>query len=497
MEEKLIGPWLEEELQNSNGNEFYIPTYIDQYAQEVLKHYSFSVKSMNVITTKSDKGGCIWKLETNSGPKSLKLLHRRPTRSLFSLGAQEYLVTVQRANVPPIIKTKDGANYVVAGGKCWFVAEWIEPLVPVTKDIEGAKHLCYALGEFHRLSKGYVPPNQAETPSRLYKWPRSYKKAIDKMDWFRNIAKAYGEMPASATLLEVVDQFEVQARSGLAALNQSSYYDLTTLGNEAWGLVHQDYGWSNGQMGENGMWIIDLDGVAYDIPIRDLRKLITGTMADLYMWDETWVREMIKAYHEANPISQEVFEILLIDLAMPNEFYKHIKEVVYEPELFLTNETAMLIKTIVDTDQSKWPVLEELKKDIGQYDRLNIEQIQSGLVPVKIDWTVNESMTNFEKIHGYGNEDNFDLAQVDEKKKDKKKKRKKDKTKKRKKDKFEKIEVKKDKSKVDKKGKRKKAKYEDTEVQKEITILDNHENIEIKKKKKRKEKKKKEGKKKK
>lgn len=118
-------------------------------ALDVLEQYSFSVQSIQVVTTKPDKGGSIWKLETSSGPKSLKLLHRRPTRSMFSLGAQEYLVNVKEARVPPIVKTKDGNNYVEAGGKLWFVAEWIESLAPVSKDLEGAKHLCNALGEFH------------------------------------------------------------------------------------------------------------------------------------------------------------------------------------------------------------------------------------------------------------------------------------------------------------------------------------------------------------
>jgi hypothetical protein len=57
---------------------------------------------MDVVTTRSDKGGAIWKLETDKGSKSLKLVHRRPYSSLFSLGAQEYLVDdVQKAKVPP------------------------------------------------------------------------------------------------------------------------------------------------------------------------------------------------------------------------------------------------------------------------------------------------------------------------------------------------------------------------------------------------------------
>ncbi|MGE8203146.1 CotS family spore coat protein [Heyndrickxia sp. NPDC080065] len=359
MEKSLIEPWVEDEL----TYEFFVPDYIKKLAQEVLKNYDFSVKRIQIVTTKPDKGGAIWKLETNSGPKSLKLLHRRPTRSMFSLGAQEYLVDVQKSRVPAIIKTKDEKNYVEAGGKLWFVAEWIEPLKPVTKDLNGAKQLCYALGEFHRLSKGYVPPNQAEISSRLHKWPKSYEKMIRKLDWFRNLAKAYNEKPASSYLLTVIDEFEEQAKKGLEFLNQSSYLDLVKLGNENWGLVHQDYGWSNGQMGPNGMWIIDLDGVAYDLPIRDLRKLISGTMADSYKWDVTWVREMIKSYHEANPLNAELYEILMIDLSLPNEFYKNIKEVVYDPELFLNEETKRLMQRIVITERSKWPVLKQIQDD--------------------------------------------------------------------------------------------------------------------------------------
>ncbi|WP_330501708.1 CotS family spore coat protein [Peribacillus frigoritolerans] len=359
MEKAIIVPWEEDEL----THEFFVPEYIEKMALEVLEHYSFSVQNIQVVTTKPDKGGSIWKMETSSGPKSLKLLHRRPTRSMFSLGAQEYLVNVKEARVPPIVKTKDGKDYVEAGGKLWFVAEWIESLAPVSKDLEGAKYLCNALGEFHLLSKGYVPPKQAEVASRLYKWPATYEKVINKMDWFRNIANAYEEMPASPYLLNVLNEFEEQAKRSLERLNESSYQELAQQGNEYWGLVHQDYGWSNGQMGSNGMWIIDLDGVAYDLPIRDLRKLITGTMADLYRWDATWVREMIKSYHEANPISSQLYDLLMIDLSAPNEFYKNVKEVVYEPELFLTDQTTTMIQTIVDTDQTKWPVLEEIKDD--------------------------------------------------------------------------------------------------------------------------------------
>ncbi|TWI54668.1 CotS family spore coat protein [Halalkalibacter nanhaiisediminis] len=362
MTEELITPW---DLDGTLG-EFYVPPYIEEMAQEVIGHYDMSVCHMEVITTKADKGGLIWKIDTNHGPLSFKLLHRRPGRSLFSLGAQQYLVEEKKAKVPPIIKTKSGELFVEMGGKLWFVADWIEPLNPVTKDIEGAKALCYALGEFHQLSKGYTPPKGAENPSRLYRWPKSYQKVVKKMDWFRKIANSYSEMPASQTILFVTDMFEDQARQALTRLEQSAYKELIARGNQAWGLVHQDYGWSNGQMGPDGMWIIDLDGVAYDLPIRDLRKLITGTVDDMGIWDLTWMTEMIKSYHEANPIEPELYDILMIDMALPNEFYKNVKEMVYEPDVFMDNELDTLCSRIAETEKTKWPALEELQKWKGE-----------------------------------------------------------------------------------------------------------------------------------
>jgi CotS family spore coat protein len=355
----VIEPW--EKLEDRDG--FFIPDYIEALAQEVLKNYDLHVKSFQAVATKPEQGGAIWKIETNLGPKSLKLLHRRPTRSLFSLGAQRYLDEVKLARVPSIFQTKNGQDYIEAGGKLWFIAKWLEPLEPVSKDLEGTKKLCYALGEFHRLTKGYVPPNKAEIASRLSKWPKKYGKMITKIDWFRHIAEAYKDMPASPYILDVVDTFQDQARQSLLRLEQSNYLDLIKKGNEYWGLAHQDYGWSNCQMGPGGMWFIDLDGVAYDLAIRDLRKLISGKMLDLYKWDVTWVREMIKAYDKANPITPELYEILMIDLSLPNEFYRQMNEVIYQPDLLLNEETAQLIKTIVDIDQSKWNTLKEIQSD--------------------------------------------------------------------------------------------------------------------------------------
>jgi CotS family spore coat protein len=341
----------------------YIPPEVEKIAKQVMAQYNMKVRNKRLITSKPDKGGAIWKIDTDKGPRSLKLLHREPARSLFSVGAQDYLVK-KGARVPALVRTKDKKLYVEAGGKIWIVTDWIEPLQSPSKiNLKGAAQLCYGLGEFHKHSKGYKPPSVAAKSSRLYRWPNYYQKLQTKIGWFREVAKVYKDFSASARLLTLTDKFEKQARDALDRLNKSPYSKMVAMGEPHWGLVHQDYGWSNGQLGPGGLWVIDLDGVSFDLPIRDLRKLITSTMEDLGRWDLKWARGMINAYHKANPIDAETYEILMIDLALPNEFYKHVKEILYKPKLFLKTEATIILKHVLKCEQTKWKALNELQID--------------------------------------------------------------------------------------------------------------------------------------
>ncbi|SFK94769.1 spore coat protein, CotS family [Paenibacillus sp. 1_12] len=369
MENYQIGPWdhLTNTLPPGTVLEQYVPPQLVKIAQQVMEQYEMLVFDMLLITSKPDKGGAIWKINTDHGPRSLKVLHRDPKRSLFSIGAQQFTVE-QGAKVPALIPNKENTLYVEAGGKLWIVTEWIEPLQQVSKiDLEGAVTLCYGLGEFHKHSQGYVPPFGAAKSSRLYGWSNNYEKIIAKIGWFEDIATVYRGIPSSERLLSVIDEFKKQAHDIFARFQASPYFKMITKGEKYWGFAHQDYGWSNGQMGPGGIWVIDLDGVAYDLPFRDLRKLITSTMDDMGNWDLNWIRGMIGAYHQANPIDQDMFELLWIDMAFPNEFYKHIKEIVFDPNLFLQYELEPILSRVLATETSKWQALTELEQDKANY----------------------------------------------------------------------------------------------------------------------------------
>ncbi|WP_078499143.1 CotS family spore coat protein [Paenibacillus selenitireducens] len=369
MDQYQVVPWdhLVDVISTGTVLEQYVPPELEALAYQVMMNYDMTVSSMVLITSKPDKGGAIWRIDTNKGPRSIKVLHRLPQRSLFSVGAQQYLVE-KGARVPALIPTKNNELYIEAGGKLWIVTDWIDTLQQASKiDLEGASALCLGLGEFHHHTKGYPSPPGAAKSSRLMGWTKYYQKIIAKIGWFRDIAEAYRDTTGSGPLLQAVDEFERQAKDALERLNQSSYAKMMAMGDSYWGLAHQDYGWSNGQMGPGGIWVIDLDGVAYDLPFRDLRKLMTSTMDDMGTWDITWIRSMIAAYHQGNPLDREMFEILWIDMAFPNEFYKHTKEIVFDPVNFLNLEFEPILQRVLATESTKWQVLQELWKDMDMY----------------------------------------------------------------------------------------------------------------------------------
>jgi CotS family spore coat protein len=327
-------------------------------AREALTRWGIKGGDMTLVAVKPERGAAVWKLETARERRAFKLLHRAPNRSLFSVGAQEYLIS-RGARVPPLVPTRDGVNHTVLGGRMFVMTKWIDGLISAPKDADGAAALCYGLGEFHRRSRGYRPPNGALFATRLHRWPGAYRRLRTRFSWLENMANAYSEKPAAKTLLRALERFKQQADRAIERLEESPYARLIARGEPYWGLVHQDYGWGNGQLGPGGVWIIDLDGVRYDLPVRDLRKMISNAMLELGTWDMTWIQKMLKAYQDAHPIEPDLFGVLLIDLSLPNEFYKVVKGAVYDPNL-MTADLNREIDAVLAAEESKWKALQAL-----------------------------------------------------------------------------------------------------------------------------------------
>ena len=105
-------------------------------------------------------------------------------------------------------------------------------------------------------------------------------------------------------------------------------------------------------------------------------------MDDMGKWDVTWISGMIDAYHQANPLDQETYEILLNDLAFPNEFYKGINEILFDPIGFISNDLEGIIQHLILLEKTKVIALNDLKLEKqkfkkGSYDSKTVFEPES------------------------------------------------------------------------------------------------------------------------
>jgi CotS family spore coat protein len=359
-----------------------VPPEVETVARHVLAYYDMQVDMINLISAKPAKGAMVWKLATNHGPRCMKLLQNTPNRSLFGIYAQKYLAN-QGASIPSLIPTIEGEKYVLAGGRLWIVTEWIESLQPATEsNLEEAQALSEALGEFHRLSKGFNPPPDCTPSSVLGSWPAYYEKSIEDIGKCRQLVDLHPELESGKRLLSHLDRMEEQARDTLKLIKQSPYDAMVVMGEQFWGLVFHNDEWSksDAQAGRADVWMTNLSNVSYDFPIRDLRRLISHAMVERGGWDAAWIRGMIEAYHRTNPLDRETFELLLLDLSFPNECYCDIKDILFGWIPFHQLELEAMLDKAMTMEASKEEVLSVLKQDLALYPNgeWNIKTERSG-----------------------------------------------------------------------------------------------------------------------
>ncbi len=69
---------------------------------------------------------------------------------------------------------------------------------------------------------------------------------------------------------------------------------------------------------------MDLDNLTYDIPLRDVRKLITKRMEELG-WNLEELERLINCYEAVLPLTPEQKQVLYIDLLFPHKYYGYAK----------------------------------------------------------------------------------------------------------------------------------------------------------------------------
>jgi len=295
---------------------------LEDIARSVLEQYEIHPTGIRII----QQGGIktVWKVETDRGPLCLKRLKQTKEKALFSVEAQRY-IKAKGGNVPGVLENKAGNPIVDYNDQLFVLYEWIDGKQLNFDNMEDFSMAMEGLARFHRFSKGYQPPEGARVSTKLGKWPNQYRSMLSKLSEWRTVAELKAGVPVYDKYLEWAEPMITLGEEAIRYLEASHYAELSSPGSPAVVLCHQDYGKGNALSTPDGVWVLDLDGVTFELVARDLRKIILKTMENRGGWDKHTMNEIIAWYESENPLTPDERKVVYIDTLFPHSFFGTVK----------------------------------------------------------------------------------------------------------------------------------------------------------------------------
>ncbi|MGE5613065.1 MAG: CotS family spore coat protein [Bacillota bacterium] len=328
-------------------------------AVDVLKEYGIVPENLALVQGGDIK--TVWKLAAKNNRYCLKRLKQTYDKALFSVNAQIHAKN-SGGKVPGVILNIRNRPITEYNGQLFVLYEWIDGKDMNFNNPADLKLAVQGLADFHAATRGYVPDPQSRISTKLGKWPEQYASMRDRMAGWKEISLKKSELPYHASYLANVDPIIMMANHAINLLARTQYTALTAEGSRSIVLCHQDYGKGNAVHGKDGVYVLDLDGVTFDLPARDLRKIIGKNAENAGKWSAETILEILGWYMEKNPLSKDETEVLFIDMVFPHWFFGLVKNLFQKGKPVKSSE----IEHIARLEMSKEKVLEKLLKGSEQ-----------------------------------------------------------------------------------------------------------------------------------
>lgn len=331
---------------------------LETIARNILKEYGIAPESLALIQSGTIK--TVWKLKTQGRQLCLKRLKQTYDKALFSVNAQIHTKN-SGGKVPGVILNRNEQPITQYNDQLFVLYEWIngnDLNFDIPADLRQAVQ---GLAGFHIASKGYCPAEYSRISSKLGKWPQQYESMKNKMASWKEIAEHNSSQPHYLAYSTCTDTMIQLANQALDKISGSNYRHLTQDGSNSIVLCHQDFGRGNVIAAVDGVYVLDLDGVTFDLPARDLRKIIGKNAENKGQWQTDAIKEILDWYIKINPLNLEEIVVLYADLTFPHWYYGLVKNLFQNGKLVKASE----IERIAKLEDTKAPIIKTLEKAYG------------------------------------------------------------------------------------------------------------------------------------
>lgn len=328
---------------------------LDKIAHDVLNQYGIVPESMTIIQSGAIK--TVWKLKANGRLLCLKRLRQTIDKARFSVNAQIYIKNAGGL-VPGVILDKSRQPIVQYNDQLFVLYEWINGTDLNFGNPSDLRQAVQGLAHFHIASRGYKPNDDSRVSTKLGKWPEQYGSMKNKLAAWKEIAAGNISQPHYSAYAKYSDLMISIANQAIDRLGKSKYNLLAGENSSSIVLCHQDYGKGNALAAGSNIFVLDLDGVTFDHPARDLRKIIGKIAENKGQWQAATIKDILGWYTEVNPLNEDEREALYTDLMFPHWYYGLVKNLFQGGKPLKATE----IERIAKLEEAKIPVLKTFQK---------------------------------------------------------------------------------------------------------------------------------------
>lgn len=324
-----------------------------QPPEQVLNNFDISIQSIKPEVDKGKKA--VWWIETDKDLMVLKKVSNSEQTLKFTISAIKHL-SKNGVHLPPIIKTKDGADYTMADGSCYVLCGAVKGKNPSYDSAKELEVIIKGLAEFHAASQGFKVLPDTKPKVHLGQWEEDLTSQLEDMRGFydREVS-ANGFNEIGKFIIAEFPYFYKRALSAIDSLRGEDYAAWVKKAGMQGALCHQDFAAGNLLLNPSGvLYVLDTDGITVDIPARDLRKILCKVMKKKGRWDIALTKKIFSIYQSVNPLKPSEWRVVMADIKFPHLFigamnkhyYKRDKEWSEEKYFSRIKEMCAFEKTI-------------------------------------------------------------------------------------------------------------------------------------------------------
>ncbi|MDF2592901.1 MAG: cotS2 [Clostridia bacterium] len=307
---------------------------------EVLAHYNFEVLDVINENYKEKKG--VWWIKTPVGDKILKKVSCSEQTLKFLLSAVNHL-TKNGILIPTVNRTNAGSDYVIINDVCFTLTDAIHGNNPSYDSPKELEIVVKELAKFHKASAGFSILDDLKPKEHLGTWIEGYTKLLEEMnEIYKEEVQSGGNTPIGEMVIAEFPYFFDRAQQVIDFLKGQEYKNWIDKMSEIGCLCHQDFAAGNLILTSWELYVIDTDSITYELPARDIRKLINKIMKKAEKPSAELLKTIIEHYQSVNPLTFAEWEVVKHDLMFPHLFLGAMSKYYDQKEPTWTTEKYML-----------------------------------------------------------------------------------------------------------------------------------------------------------